>query len=64
MAQKEAAFSSQHSAVSQNQKRLTTEDTESTHPNEPKPGSLGATDTEEDNRAAYPRQDGTGERYR
>jgi hypothetical protein len=30
MAQNEAAFSSQHSAVSQNQKRLTTEDTEST----------------------------------
>src|SRR6202047_2447285 len=29
MAQNEAAFSSQHSAVSQNQKRLTTEDTES-----------------------------------
>src|ERR1700704_300483 len=47
MAQKEAAFSSQHSAVSQNQKRLTTEDTESNHPNKPKPGSLGAPDTEE-----------------
>jgi hypothetical protein len=49
--QSEAALGNQHSAVSgkrnQNQKPLTTEDAESTHPNEPKPGSLGAPDTEE-----------------
>jgi hypothetical protein len=56
MAHEEAAFSRKHSAVSenqnqhqhqnQNQKRSTTEDTEATHPNEPKPGSLGAPATE------------------
>src|ERR1700736_4260024 len=63
----EAAFSRQHSAVSENQhehqRPFTAEDTEATHPNEPKPdshparqktclsgapGSLGAPATEED----------------
>src|SRR5579871_5888634 len=49
MAHEEAAFSRQHSAVSENQNQhqrfSTTEDTEATHP-EPKSGSLGAPDTE------------------
>src|SRR5579864_6435621 len=41
MACEEAAFSRKHSAVSenQNQRPFTTEGTEDTHPNEPRPGS-------------------------
>ncbi|HEX3155306.1 MAG TPA: hypothetical protein VHV32_11805 [Candidatus Angelobacter sp.] len=48
----EEILSNQHSAVSENQhetqKRFTTEETESTHPNEPRPGSLGAPGTEKE----------------
>jgi hypothetical protein len=50
MAHEEAAFSRKHSAVSENQNQhertFTAEGAENTHPNEPKPGSLGAPDVE------------------
>jgi hypothetical protein len=50
MAQNEAAFSSQHSAVSQNQERLTTEDTESTEEGKTVPlvhGKMGQVNADE-----------------